>query len=191
MNYEVPNRLVWGYHGTSTNYASIHIQQGIPVTTYPGDWLGNGAYFWEGDSMRARHWAETRVVPKHGGNPVVLEAVIDLTACLDLTRIPDRELYADVAQAVFHEMPSHDRVAIKQTEKCREMDCLVANMILRGADKYQHSLPKYTTARGVFSEGRPVYSFGSQKIESQIRDLDHIQINVVNKVAIRWMRIHE
>ena len=44
------------------------------------DWLGAGAYYWEGAPERAMDWAK-----KHCKDPAVLGAVIDLGHCMNQT----------------------------------------------------------------------------------------------------------
>lgn len=54
--------FVLGYHGCDEAVAET-ILGGDPmrISTRDYDWLGPGAYFWEGDADRAREWAEQRV----------------------------------------------------------------------------------------------------------------------------------
>ena len=177
-----PNNLVWGYHGTSDRYVHEHLSHGIPRSTFPGDWLGHGCYFWEGDLERARQWSERHVIPRHGGKPAILAAVIDLTDCLDLTRTEGRELVAAIAQSVYDELPPERHAALRQNYYRREMDCKVIEFILASTRKPDGS-PRFSTVRGAFQEGSPVYILPGGLI-SQVGDLDHIQINVTDPRAI-------
>ncbi len=182
-----PNGLVWGYHGTSDKFSETHIRQGMPHTTFPGDWLGHGAYFWEGDCTRAARWAKERVVPKFGGQPVVLVAVIDLSDCLDLTRVDDRQLIQELAARAYDEMATERQAGMRQEEMWRELDCRVIEYVLRNARR-KDGTPRFTTVRGAFQEGLPLHS-SPEGAQSFIRELDHIQINVVDRGALQSLSV--
>lgn len=180
---KLPNGRVWAYHGTSSAFADEHLEKGIPTTTFPGDWLGHGAYFWEGDYYRAVTWAEERVVPKYGGDPIVLGAVIDLRRCLDLTRIVDRGLLFRAEAEMYASLSSVERQALKQSYHRRDVDCRAVNWLVAGAVDGDGQ-PLYNCVRGVFWEGGPLYVTDGGH-ESGIRTLDHIQINVTHPSAIK------
>lgn len=182
-----PNGLVWGYHGTSDRFAEAHIRRGMPHTTFPGDWLGHGAYFWEGDFTRAAMWAEDRVVPRFGGQPVVLAAVIDLSDCLDLTRVDDRQFIQTLAARAYDEITAEGMAGLRQDEMWRELDCRVIEYTLRNTLR-KDGTPRFTTIRGAFQEGRPLHS-SPEGAQSFIRELDHIQINVVDRGALQSLSV--
>lgn len=183
---QLPNNLVYGYHGTTSDFAEAHLRDGIPSTSFSGDWLGHGSYFWQGDVDRATEWAEhSAAKSRSNGNqsePVVLEAVIDLSECLDLTKIAYRDALRTVADDIISVLAPLEREAIRQNKGRRELDCKVINAFL--FDAANGGMPRFTTVRGVFSEGDPLYSIDERR-QSGICDRDHIQINVVNKIAIR------
>lgn len=135
---------------------------------------------------RAHHWARTKVVPKTGGRPVVLGALIDLSNCLDFTTMNHRQLYSDVAEAVYENMPTQQKEELKQSYYVRQFDCLVIESIL-AHPRYWINGEKYTTVRGAFAEGESIFRSPDGRIASQIRSLDHIQINVVERSAIKYM----
>lgn len=168
-------------------FAESILENGIPTTAFPGDWLGHGAYFWQGDDERAWEWAKSRVVPKYGGSPVVIQAVLDLRACLDLTLMSDRSLLEATARVVYDEMPTDERHKLTQTYRRRELDCKAINAVITKA-RNADGTPRYTTVRGAFREGFPVYSI-RDGLASGIYDRDHIQINVVDKRAILSLEI--
>ncbi|MPM30071.1 hypothetical protein SDC9_76613 [bioreactor metagenome] len=184
---ELPNGLVWGYHGTSSVFAKKHLTEGIPVTNFSGDWLGHGAYFWEGDYDRAEEWARLHAITKYGGTPIVFQAVIDLNNCLDLTLITDRRLLEEVVKEMCDEMPLEKRQRLKQNYYTRELDCGAINNLVQRARKSDGS-PQFTTVRGAFREGDPVYRT-SEGLESGVCNRDHIQINVIQNTAIHSLEI--
>lgn len=70
------------YHGCDMTTAQA-LLSGSPfqVSDKPYDWLGEGAYFWEWDPVRAYEWAKER----RPVAPCVVGAAIELGNCLDLT----------------------------------------------------------------------------------------------------------
>lgn len=178
----VPNNLCYGHHGTSTRYVEQILKDGIPVTTYEGDWAGPGSYFWENDCVRALEWSKERVVPKHGGEPAVIEAIIDLGSCLDLTRREDLMLLRSVAESYWGEATEEERAALSnsQTYYNRKLDCLAIKMLTRAHPRL------WTTVRCGFGEGDLIWSM-VPGVKHGIRTHDHIQINVLDESAILRM----
>ena len=82
-------RLIVGFHGTFKSVADRLVNnEPFRRSDNPGDWLGNGVYFWLNDPVRARSWAEDKVAKladQSSEEAVVLGAVIDPGNCLDLT----------------------------------------------------------------------------------------------------------
>lgn len=74
--------IVLGYHGCDKTTAQA-LLGGSPfqVSDKPYDWLGEGAYFWEWDPVRAYEWA----LERRPLEPCIVGAAIDLGHCLDLT----------------------------------------------------------------------------------------------------------
>lgn len=80
------------YHGTFEKYADLIEAQGrFKCSNTGNDWLGAGAYFFEGSPLKALSWTRTRPVPDESdlGKPVVIEAEIDTKNILDLVKAED------------------------------------------------------------------------------------------------------
>lgn len=174
-----PDNIAYGFHGTTSAAAAQILTKGFAPSAYDGDWLGSCAYFWEGDQQRAEQWAHARAT-RDGSPPVVIRCLIDLTDCLDLTLIGHRESLREAAREVLHEAEEAALSELRQTYYRRELDNHVINMYFGMLDA--SGARKYTTIRGAFQEGEPLYSVGDLK--SGIRDLDHIQIGVIDDRAI-------
>ena len=70
-----------GFHGTDNcNYEKIQTA-GFQCNTNPYDWLGEGVYFFQDATKRAKTWAEQHL------QPVVIGAEISLEACMDFLDI--------------------------------------------------------------------------------------------------------
>ena len=163
-------RLVLGFHGTSEDRADAIASSGKFVpSTNDYDWLGHGIYFWEHAPLRAWHWAKQ----KHRDQAAVLEATIELGACLDLTDIRYtaalRLSYEMLREAFLHSMtplPSN-------RNKARLLDCLVINYMTK------YVLPECETVRAPFLEGDPVYE------GSMLLTQSHVQLVVRSEAAIK------
>lgn len=87
-------RIVLGYHGCSTAFAEELFSGTKTVAEWQPsenthDWLGKGIYFWEHSPERAEQWARAR----HGDRGAVIDAVLQLGDCFDLTDVAkSREL---------------------------------------------------------------------------------------------------
>jgi hypothetical protein len=82
------SRWVRGYHGTILDYGLEMAQlRFIEREKNVYRWLGSGVYFFEENLEFAQRWALMRGV-KAGKAPAVVQADIDVAACLDLTRAP-------------------------------------------------------------------------------------------------------
>jgi len=75
-------RVVVGYHGTSIEKAELALRHKELLVSRDdsGDWLAEGAYFWEDSLDMAQRWAQER----HGSKGAVLRAEIRLGRCLNL-----------------------------------------------------------------------------------------------------------
>ncbi|MGW3549198.1 hypothetical protein ACWDHH_15725 [Janibacter hoylei] len=170
---DIPNELVWGFHGTTATKAVDIDRDRLMPSENEWDWLGHGIYFWERDFERATSWASDE-------DQVVYAAVIDLSRCLDLTQIQWRQFVTEVGQAA----PPAVADGLTQNEYNRSLDCWVINQVVeqwRGED----GTPRFTTVRGAFQEGDPIYRAGTDLAKkSAIRSLDHVQICVVDDSAI-------
>ena len=143
-----PNDLCYGHHGTSTRYVDQILESGLPVTTFKGDWIGPGRYFWENDRIRALEWSKERVVPEHGGEPAVIEAVIDLSACLDLTRRGDLTLLRSVAESYWKQATKEQRakLAHSQSYYSRSLDSFAITMLTSSSTHPNTGKPLWTSS---------------------------------------------
>ncbi|MFV8295989.1 hypothetical protein ACNQP7_04600 [Mycolicibacterium fortuitum] len=176
-----PDNLVFGYHGTSDIYAMSILQYGFRLSDQPWDWLGHASYFWEGDFDRAADWAVAKC-HEVGGNPVVFKVLLDLSRCFDLTIQRFRVRLAEVAEEIVSTLPADALARMRQTKFRRDLDCHVLNTLFRTAVRDDVEDAAFTTVRGLFSEGAPLYSAGG--LESGIRHHDHIQVGVLDSRAI-------
>jgi hypothetical protein len=157
------NRIVPGYHGTSVQYASSIMHGGaLRASQNDYDWLGHGAYFWEGAPFRAWDWARK----KYGADAAVIEADIRLGFCLDLTDIR----YTSAIRLAFdglREAYAAKGLTIPANRgKARRLDCLVINYVA------EYVFPECETVRAAFLEGVPIFD-GSAFLTSS-----HVQIAV-------------
>jgi hypothetical protein len=79
-------------------------------------------------------------------------------------------------------MSAGARSRLRQTAGRRELDCLVINATLRAVQRSDGS-PLFTTVRGLFTEGAPLFS--ADALASGIHADDHIQIGVADQRAVR------
>jgi hypothetical protein len=88
--------LVLGYHGCdeAVGVRAIEGHETLISSDRDYDWLGPGAYFWEGDPVRALEWAQAKARRDRKTKPFVIGAVIRLGNCLDLTLRQNLELLA-------------------------------------------------------------------------------------------------
>lgn len=178
---EFPNNLVYGFHGTSSARVASILSDGFKPGSMTGDWLGPAVYFWENDAERAALWAE-RAARRDNAAAVVIRTVIDLSDCLDLTQIRYRTLLAAAAEEFERAWEATGRPDLKQTWGVRELDAAVIGLLASTAVRTDGS-PVYTTVRGCFTEGGPLFQVG--EATSGINDADHIQIGVLHVSAIQ------
>ena len=87
--YSKRSNLIIGFHGCDRSVVDkvINGKDNLIASTNDYDWLGNGIYFWENNEERARAWAVQLSKRKNSSvkEPAVVEAIIDLGYCFDLT----------------------------------------------------------------------------------------------------------
>jgi hypothetical protein len=178
---------ILGFHGTDEvtvrkilNDKSEHVAQSRNVW----DWLGNGAYFWENDPVRALNFSRLRMrwLGVKNKQPAVIGAVIDLGHCLNLfdqpgllelktayntlendagmigTPLPENE--GNTPDKIFRQL---DRAVFERLHFTRQ---------LVGYDAYD-------TTRAPFMEGAPLYD------NTSFRERNHIQIAVRNMACVK------
>lgn len=76
---------------------------------------------------------------------------------------------------------------LRQTGFNHGVDCWAINRVVNET-RTSDGTPRFTTVRGAFQEGAPLFSAGSGRDkESAIRTLDHVQICVSDESAIRHL----
>lgn len=184
--------FVLGYHGCDrkTGMAVISGEARLKPSTSGMDWIGSGIYFWEGDPVRAREWAEQRAKMGKLKHPFVIGAVIDLGNCLDLLVRQDLELVRDAylsfkkdRDAAGLTMPENKKAPKDQSPDLvmRYLDCAVIDYLHEITEKEDRppGLKPFDSVRALFTEGELLYPNGGFKRKS------HSQIAVRNTDCIK------
>ncbi len=192
-------RTVLGYHGCESKTAEklFRGDEPIGISGRKYDWLGRGAYFWEGDPTRAREWAESRLSDWGAGSkPAVVGAVINLGRCLDLLNRADLDLLkfahddlkADFASARRKFPRNADSRKLGRGNKMlRYLDCAVIDHLHGQASQEATQAEEegrpakfnpFDTVRGFFVEGDRAYNGSGFYLKS------HVQIAVRNADCI-------
>ena len=190
--------IVLAYHGCDREVGERILSGGSDVesSTNDYDWLGSGAYFWEGDSRRAVEWArflKSRPAGSRGRirEPFAIGAVLLPGFCLDLT---DAESLRHLSEAhsLFATFTAHARLRLPENLPGgrddhdlvkRHLDCAVFNFL------HEHRAgvgePPFDTIRCPFFEGRPVFT------GSKIAARTHIQwcIRDPRKCVVGYFRV--
>lgn len=166
-----------GYHGCSAEVAERLIDgDAFRYSRNAYDWLGWGVYFWENDPERAVEWASrSRGRAEPGGKASVVGAVIDPGWCLDLTTQASLEVIRYAYDGLSEVASEAGAELVRNTDQDRrERDCAVLNFLHESMPD-----PKFQTARGVFTEGGPLYPDGGILAETHVqwvvRDLSCIK----------------
>ncbi|WP_192385111.1 hypothetical protein [Mesorhizobium silamurunense] len=192
---QIRTGFVLGYHGCDKSIADAVIAGSkLKSSAEKYDWLGPGAYFWEGDARRALEWAQDRHKRGEIKEAAVLGAVIDLGNCLDLTTRDDLELLKDAYaslkkafDAAGKNLPENRDPARGGMDKLlRYLDCAVIEHLHENikADSEEHtdeafpSIRPFDTVRGLFLEGSALYPGGGFFTHT------HTQIAVRNERSI-------
>ena len=194
----LPSGIVLAYHGCDREIGERVLagKAEIQISANDYDWLGSGAYFWEGDSQRALEWArflQQRPASSRGSvrEPFAIGAVILPGLCLDLTEADSLKLvgiayrqYELLASLLDTPIPENlpgggdDHDLVK-----RHLDCAVFNFL------HEHRAgvgePPFDTIRCPFFEGHPVFP------GSKIAARTHIQwcIRDPRKSVIGYFRV--
>ena len=161
-------QLIFGYHGCERDVAERVVlnQDVLRPSENRWDWLGAGAYYWEGAPERAMDWAK-----KHCKDPAVLGAVIDLGHCMNLMDVESLLLL----QRTYQMLRKSGRILPENSNKCHDLDCNVINT----ACEYLSGVGRaFDTVRGAFPEGDPVFA------DSKILTMTHVQICVRNPEVV-------
>jgi hypothetical protein len=175
--------IVLGYHGCDVKTAQNILGGSLfEPSNKAYDWLGEGAYFWEWDVLRAYDWAKER--RSHG--PCVIGAAIDLGNCLDLTlqssiRAVKRahKSYVNLQTLAGKPLP----INRDGKDAVNPGDCVI-RLLDRAVIDHLHSIyqeaakkspgkaVEFETVRALFPEGKEIYP------SSGFREKTHVQIAV-------------
>lgn len=184
--------FVLGYHGCdkAVGMAALQLETELKPSAAGFDWLGQGVYFWEGDPLRAREWANWKRDRGDYSEPFVIGAVIDLGNCLDLLVRDNLELLQEAYQGLLEETRA---ASLEMPQNRNAKDDAFKDMLLRFLDyavieKVHDSIAvagaaagaePFDTVRGLFQEGAAAYSGSGFRLKS------HTQIAVRNAAAIK------
>lgn len=165
---EPDSRIIVGYHGTSVQRAELAMKdRGLLLSRGDrGDWLAEGAYFWENSLDRAQRWAHKR----HSDSPAVLRAEIRLGRCLDLTD----SKWNDAVKAGYQELEDEYVMKGLLPPENRGHHHFRDHEVINHLCERKFSVD---TVRGAFEEGEEIYEGGP-------RDLTHVQVAVRNPEMI-------
>lgn len=184
--------FVLGYHGCDRRTAETLLSGKEPIkkSNRDFDWLGPGAYFWEGDPHRAKEWADAQVERKRYKTAAVIGAVIDLGNCLDLSIRKNVGIFKGAySDFLAHQtkaglpVPENGNAPDDPHEDrlLRRLDCAVFHHLHGGIEEeISRGTPieSFDTVRGMFTEGGRLYN-GCGFFERT-----HVQIAVCNLESI-------
>jgi hypothetical protein len=178
---------VLGYHGCDAATAEriFSGKDGLRQSKNDYDWLGAGAYFWEGDPERAMHWAREQQKLKEINAPSVVGAVIDLGNCLNLSTQEGVALLKDAYDSyVAIRIEDQEPMAVnKDTLSAGSSDKLIRRLDNAVMERLHNIITDtgfepFDTVRGMFREGQPVYPGAG------FWEKSHVQIAVRNMNSI-------
>ena len=174
---------ILGFHGCDkeTGLKVLNGIEKLKPSQNKWDWLGNGIYFWEHNSMRAFQYAKDVAEGKQKAKakieiPFVIGCIIDLGRCLNLT---EPSQYTIVKESYHSLKSTYKHTGQKLPENigsARFLDCAVFMHMHYLLELRGH--PPYDTIRGAFPEGKAIYE------GCAIKDQTHIQICVRNTDSI-------
>jgi len=180
-----PHATAIGYHGCEKQIGLdiISGKKKIGFSKNDYDWLGHGAYFWENNYDRANQWAIQQKKLKKLSDPFVIGAVISLGHCLDLMSgdflklLGDQyKLISDYFERTGKILPENSLPSSSGEMLLRPLDCMIIESL--HALNVEQNNPEFSTARGVFFEGGPLFP------GSSFTKQNHIQICVRSHSSI-------
>ena len=166
----IPSGVVLAYHGCDREVGEQVLAGAAEIqpSNNDYDWLGAGAYFWEGNAQRALEWArflQQRPSSSRGRirQPFVVGAVILPGLCLDLTEADSLShlaaayaRYAFLASLAETPLPRNLPGAEDDADLVkRHLDCAVFNFLHEY--RADNGAPSFDTIRCPFFEGQPVF----------------------------------
>lgn len=95
--------FVIGFHGTTyENAQALARREFRPLKERKSKWLGPGLYFFQDNFELASTYAD-KVCQKEGGSPGIFRAEIDISKCLDVTRLPGQILIRNAYRSLCSE----------------------------------------------------------------------------------------
>lgn len=166
---------VTGFHGCDESVAQELLRGNMPlgISRNDYDWLGDGAYFWEGDARRALEFARRSKTVKR---PCVVGAYLHLGHCLDLTTQLGISLVCRAHEALVELYDANDWLLPTNSggsdRKLRYLDRMVINFARRLV--LDEGGPPIDSVRGAFPEAREAYAGAG------FTALNHIQIAILD-----------
>jgi transposase InsO family protein len=167
---------VYGYHGTSAENAQQYLERGFPPHSLPGDWLGDGIYFWQDAPARALEWATFH----YPSEPAVIGTEIALYDCLDLLDIVWERRLLVAYEAYRRQATLRRRRLPTQKGGFHNLDREVINFAVRF---YSERGAPIRAVRAAFQEGRRIFP------RSALYARSHVQIAVRDPslIADYWL----
>ena len=194
----ITSGVVVAYHGCDREVGERVLSGATEIqpSNNDYDWLGSGAYFWEGSAQRALEWSRFLQRRPSGSRekirePFVVGAIILSGICLDLAEADSLKIlgevhvhYARVIAATGLPQPKNLPGSTDDDDLVkRHLDCAVFNFL----HEYRTGSgePAFDTIRCPFFEGKPVFP------GSKIAALTHIQWCVRNprKNVLGYFRV--
>ena len=164
MKNEFPGQILVAYHGCDLSVGIKAVSgeiEHLRPSKNPYDWLGDGIYFFEGDFLRAQHFAESaanspekKFTAEKIVDPYTIGAVIQLGHCLDLTKQSGikilRNAYAELeaGKGPDQELPVNKSAGPSDKDGIlHNLDRAVINYI--HGQRIKDKLPPYDTIRFV------------------------------------------
>lgn len=160
-----------GYHGTSVEAAQAILSNRFEPSRNEYDWLGDGAYFFQGAPARALDWARERF----GANAAVVGAEIDLLGCIDLLDTRWNAIVREAYDGLLATLVGEGLPLPRQGPGAHRLDRAVIN---HAAALLEHTGMPVRSVRASFREGDPLYP------GSALYDRAHVQICVRDPSAI-------
>jgi hypothetical protein len=158
--------LIKAYHAGDVEGIESLISRGsgIPFSASPGNWLGDGVYFWENDPLRAEHWQMQR------NKGAILECEIDTRYLFNLLR---REEDTDLFYAEAKDSLKKLKAVNNRTAQSFELDRNLFNKI---RDKFM--------GQGMCGIRMAFHLGESITLDGNIFENQHIQICLWDLAAI-------
>lgn len=119
------------YHGTSSSRAKTILKYGFTHSRNEDEYLGDGIYFFEGSILQAQNWASRTFE----GDIGIINAIINLNSCLDLTTEEGREIIKQCRKMMIEQKKGlsearfPDTVIINFLASMTEIDTVRANYV--------------------------------------------------------------